>query len=188
MGSGAVTLIVVLGGLGWAAYAFNALVRDRNRVRAAWSDIDVQLERRHALVPRLVEITRGYAAHERATLDAVTRAREESVGAGRVGEKSTAEGRLEHSVQRMLALAEAYPDLKADSTFLELHQSLVDTENRIQHARRYYNGAVRMLNTRIESFPDLVVARAFRFTLAEFFQVEAEDNRDAPRMEKTWRS
>ena len=156
----------------WAVLVFNNLVRDRNRTRAGWSDIDVQLQRRHDLIPRLVDAVRGYAGHERATLEAVTELRGLSQRAARLAEKAALEDEIETATHRLLALAESYPDLKANRNFLELQNELTTTEDHLQYARRFYNGAVRAFNTRLESFPDLLIARAFGFTAREFFSAE----------------
>lgn len=153
----------------WGIVIFNQLVRARNQVLAGWSDIDVQLQRRHDLVPQLVEAVKGYAAHERATLAAVTELRAQSAAAPGPAQKAGLESAMEKGLQRLIALAEDYPDLKANKNFLELQTELTEIEDHLQHARRFYNGAVRMLNTRIESFPDLLIARPFSFTAAEFF-------------------
>jgi LemA protein len=150
------------------------LIRDRNRTFAAWSDIDVQLQRRHDLIPMLVEAVRGYAGYERATLVTVTELRERSRQARHLPEKALVEEQLEANVHRLIALAEAYPDLKANRNFLELQKELTEVEDHLQYARRFYNGAVRLFNTRIQSFPDLVVAQLFRFREAEFFDAEQE--------------
>jgi LemA protein len=167
-----VILFLALGLVAWVALAFNRLVRDRNRTRAGWSDIDVQLQRRHDLIPRLVEAVRGYAGHERATLEAITELRTLSQRTERLAEKAALEDRIESATHRLLALAESYPDLKANNNFLGLQKELVATEDHLQYARRFYNGAVRAFNTRLESFPDLVIARAFGFTEREFFRAE----------------
>lgn len=178
-------LLVAAGALAlWVAWTFNRLTRDRNRTRAAWSDIDVQLQRRHDLVPRLVEAVRGYAAYERATLETVTALREQSRAAQRVPEKAALEDRLENGLHRLIALAEAYPDLKANENFLSLQRELTEVEDHLQYARRFYNGAVRQLNTRVQSFPDLVVASLFAFREADFFDAE-DDARAAVRVKLT---
>lgn len=153
----------------WVAVTFNFLVRDRNRVEAAWSDIDVQLKRRHDLVPKLVEAVRRYADYEQATLSAVTALREEALRVEDVSGLAATEARLSDGVRRLVAVAENYPDLKADQGFLDLQAAISDVEDHIQYARRYYNGAVRNLNTRIDSFPDNFVARVFRFRQAAYF-------------------
>jgi len=153
----------------WGVWIFNRLIRDRNRTRAGWSDIDVQLQRRHDLIPRLVEAVRAYAGHERATLEAVTALRAQSQNTEHLREKAELEDRIEAATHRLIALAESYPDLKASANFLELQDELSNTENQLQYARRFYNGAVREFNTRLESFPDLVVARTFGFRAREYF-------------------
>jgi LemA protein len=155
----------------WAVVAFNLLIRDRNRVSQAWSDVDVQLLRRHDLIPRLVEMVKGYAGYERAVLANITELRAQGSAASPAArgevEKTVASG-----VTKLVALAEAYPDLKASENFRDLHTRLVETENQIQYARRYYNGAVNLLNNRIQRFPDLLIANIFGFKPAEFFDLE----------------
>lgn len=172
-----VALVIVLSLILVSVFLFNRLVKDRNRVRSAWSDIDVQLTRRHDLVPRLVEAVRAYAGHERATMEAVTELRNRSAAADRLADKAGFEDQLESGVHKLLLLAEAYPDLKANQNFLELQKELVEVEDHLQYARRFYNGSVRILNTRIETVPDVIVAQLFRFQPAEFF---AAENRAAP--------
>ena len=163
-------VIAVLALAVWGIWSFNRLVRDRNRTRAGWSDIDVQLQRRHDLIPRLVEAVRGYAGHERSTLEAVTELRKLSERTERLPEKAALEDQIEAATHRLIALAESYPDLKANRNFLELQTELATTENHIQYARRYYNGAVRDFNTRLQSFPDLFIGRVFRFEERDFFE------------------
>lgn len=174
-------LLIAVGGLAvWAVLIFNRLVRDRNRVRSAWSDIDVQLTRRHDLVPRLVEAVRAYANYERATLTAVTELRAMSQRARTLGDKARCEDEMEAGLHRLIALAEDYPDLKADENFLQLQNELVAVEDHLQYARRFYNGSVRIYNTRIESVPDMLIARPFRFSPAEFFEPDGAEIRQAP--------
>jgi len=170
-------LVIVLSLVVGGVFLFNRLVKDRNRVRSAWSDIDVQLTRRHDLVPRLVAAVQAYAGHERATLEAVTELRAQSVASNRLADKAGLEDRLQTGVHKLLLLAEAYPDLKANQNFIELQNELVELEDHLQYARRFYNGSVRVLNTRIETVPDMIVAQLFRFRPADFF---AAENRDAP--------
>lgn len=158
-----------------AAVVYNRLVRDRNRVDAAWSDIDVQLQRRHDLIPQLVKAVDQYARYERATIEAITALRAEAmktIDVVRLGEK---EEQLSRGVHRLLALAERYPDLKASNNFLDLQKQLVETENYLQFARRFYNGAVRALNTRIQSVPHNIVAGVFGFRERDFFQKSSDD-------------
>jgi LemA protein len=154
----------------WGAFLYNRLVKDRNRVRSAWSDIDVQLTRRYELVPRLVAAVKAYAGHERATLETVIELRNQSGAMQQLSQRSGLEDQLEVGVHKLIALAERYPDLKASENFIELQNDLVDIEDHLQYARRYYNGSVNALNTRIETIPDIVVARSFGFVAAEFFQ------------------
>ncbi len=172
-----IVLIICLSLIAVGILLFNRLVKDRNRVRSAWSDIDVQLTRRHDLVPRLVEAVKAYAGHERATMEAVTELRNQSTVAERLVDKARFEDQLEAGVHKLLLLAEAYPDLKANQNFLELQNELVEVEDHLQYARRFYNGAVRMLNTRVETVPDVAIAKIFQFQSAEFFIAE---NRDTP--------
>lgn len=175
------SVVVLLGAS--AVWIYNRLVRDRNQVLAAWSDIDVQLVRRHELVPQLVTTVKAYADFEAATLAAVTELRRRSEAARHLPDKAALEQELAAGVARLLAVAEAYPDLKASANFLQLQQELVAIEDHIQYARRFYNGAVRLLNTRIQSFPHLLLARPLRFTPAEYFEVEDKQQRAVPRVE-----
>ena len=159
---------------------YNRLVRGRNRVSTAWSDIDVQLQRRHDLIPRLVRAVDQYAKYERATLEAVTELRAEAMQVTDVRSKGNVEEKLSAGVQRIIALAENYPDLKANENFLQLQRELVETENYLQFARRYYNGSVRDYNTLIESVPSNLVAKWFRFEPGDFFQKSADDVANVP--------
>ena len=151
---------------------YNLLVRDRNRVLAAWSDIDVQLKRRHDLIPKLVDTVKQYADYESATLKAITELRVQSQTLDDPKQKGELESRLGEKLHRLIAIAEDYPDLKANQTFLDLQNNLTDVENDIQYARRYYNGAVRNLNIRINSFPDMLIARPLNYRPAEFFDFD----------------
>jgi len=172
---GAVAIAVVA----VALFVFNDLVAARNQVRAAWSDIDVQLTRRHDLVPQLVAAVQGYASYERATLTTVTELRTRAVAAASLADKAEVEGELGRQIDRILALQERYPDLKASDSFLALQRELVEIEDHLQYARRFYNGAVRDLNTKIETFPALIVARALAFKPAEFFRSGADQEAPA---------
>lgn len=156
----------------WVAWIFNRLIRYRNRTRSGWSDIDVQLQRRHDLIPKLVDAVRGYARFEQATLTAVTELRNLSHHAEHLADKAAVEEQVADVARQLIALAEAYPDLKASQNFLALQQELTNTEDMLQYARRFYNGAVREFNTFVESFPDQIVARLFRFKAREFFKAE----------------
>lgn len=176
-------VLALLGGLLlWAVLTFNRLVRLRNQVRAGWSDIDVQLTRRHDLVPMLVEAVRGYASHEKALLESVTALRAQALATAQPAPLAAVEGALEQGIGRLLLLREAYPELKASENFLKLQNDLVDVENHLQYARRFYNGAVRAYNDGIQKFPDLFVARAFNFPAAQFYAA-GEGERAAPRLE-----
>lgn len=160
----------------WAIFAYNHFVRMVQRAKEAWADIDVQLKRRYDLIPNLVEATKGYAAHEKGVFEKVTAARAAAMDAGGVAEKGKAENQLSQTLKSLFAVAEAYPDLKANQNFLELQRQLADTEDKIQAARRFYNGNVRDLNTAIASFPGNVIADLCRFEPREFFELGAEDS------------
>lgn len=162
--------------LGWAIWSYNRLVRDRERVKTGWSDIDVQLKRRHDLIPKLVAAVKQYAAYESATLEAVTARRSTSTAntdVENVGQVNENEGLVAKELKQLIAVAEQYPDLKTNASFLDLQKNLSNVEHHLQFARRYYNGAVRNLNTRIDSFPDTLLARSFDFRKANFFEFEA---------------
>jgi len=168
--------------LAWAMMLFNRLVRLRNQVRTAWADIDVQLTRRHDLVPALVAAVKGYASHEGALLEAVTTLRAQATAERAPGRLGDVEGRLEHALGRLVALKEAYPDLKANQNFSQLQRDLVEVEESLQYARRFYNGAVRDYNDAVQRVPDLLVARSCGFNAAEFFQAD-EAQRAAVKVE-----
>ena len=164
---------LLFGGLGlYAVYLYNLLVRDRQRTLAGWSDIEVQLKRRHDLVPKLVEAVRRYAAYEQATLDRVTRQRSAAEELRAAPEQGRSERDLSAGLVSIFALQEAYPELKADQSFLQLQTDISAVEADIQFARRYYNGAVRNLNTRIDSFPDLLLARLLGYRPAQYFEFD----------------
>jgi LemA protein len=157
----------------WGIVLYNLLVRDRARVAAAWSDVEVQLKRRHDLIPKLVETVKQHAGYERGVLERVIERRASALSAQGPGARSGPEASLGQDLHRLIAVAEAYPELKASRSFLDLQRALSQTEESIQYARRYYNGAVNNLNTRVDSFPDIVVARAFGFRSAEYFELES---------------
>ena len=159
---------------------FNRLIRSRNRVSTAWSDIDVQLQRRHDLVPRLVTAVDQYAKYEKATLEAVTKLRTEAMHQADVRARGKVEGKLSVGIERLLALAESYPDLKANENFMTLQNELVETENYLQFARRYYNGSVRDYNTMRETVPSNIVASIFRFKPRDFFQKSSDEAANVP--------
>ena len=173
--------LIVLGALTVTVVVlYNRLVRSRNRVSTAWSDIDVQLQRRHDLVPQLVKAVDAYAKYEKATLEAVTELRAEAMRVVDVDARGEAEQALSEGVSRLLALAESYPDLKANENFLKLQTQLVETENYLQFARRYYNGSVRDYNTMTETVPSNLVAAMFHFEPREFFQKTADEAANVP--------
>lgn len=176
---GIVVVVIVV----WVIAAYNGLVRLRNRTDEAWSDIDVQLKRRYDLIPNLVNTVKGYATHEEKTFTKVIEARNMAMAAQKAGDvKATgeAENVLTGALKSIFALAEAYPDLKANQNFLELQRDLTDTEDKIQASRRFYNGNVRDMNTKIETFPTNLIAGMFSFKVREFFEVEREEEREAP--------
>ena len=164
----AVVVLLVL----WTVYAFNRLVKYRNRVDEGWAQIDVQLRRRYDLIPNLVQTVQGYAAHERETFEQVTAARSRAESAQGVAGQADAENAVSSGLRQLLAVAENYPDLKANANFLALQEELTGTESKIAYARQYYNDQVRLLNTAIQSFPSSVLASTFHFTPREFFDIE----------------
>jgi len=169
-------LLVVLGAIVlYVVFAYNSLVNFRNRVSEAWSDIDIQLKRRYDLIPNLINTVKGYASHESGVFEKVTAARANAMQAGSTHDKAEAENMLSDTLKSLFAVAEAYPDLKANQNFLELQRELSDTENKIQASRRFYNGNVLELNNKIDMFPSNIIASVFHFTKSEFFEVtEAE--------------
>lgn len=175
-------LLALIALFAWGVFAFNRLVRLRNQQRTAWADIDVQLQRRHDLVPQLVNVVQAYAGHEAATLQAVTELRSQAVGLKQPGQIGEVEASLEQALGRLIALKEAYPDLKANQNFAQLQGDLVKVEEQLQYARRFYNGAVRDYNDGMQRFPDLLIAKMGGFTDVAFFQAEA-DSRAAIKLE-----
>ncbi len=166
--------IVVLLAL-WVIFAYNRFIALVNRAKESWSDIDVQLKRRYDLIPNLVNTVKGYAAHESTAFEKVTQARAAAMGAGNLAEKSQAELGLTGALKSLFAVAEAYPDLKANANFVELQRELSDTENKIQAARRFYNSTVMDLNTAVDQFPNNLIASFFKFAKLEFFELEADE-------------
>lgn len=161
----------------WIIMVYNRLITLRNRVDEAWSDIDVQLKRRHNLIPNLVETVKGYAAHEKETLENVTKARNMAMSAENKHELAEAENMLSDTLKSLFAVAENYPDLKASQNFLQLQDELKDTEDKIQAARRFYNANVRDFNTKIQVFPNNIIAGQLNFEKREFFEIENEEER-----------
>jgi len=173
-----IVLLILLAVLGWGVWTYNRFVRLRNQVREAWAGIDVQLQRRYDLVPGLLATVKGYMQHESGVLERVARLRghPELTVVRRAGEESG----LSRSIGRLFALAEDYPDLKASAGFQQLHSSLVEIEEKLQYARRYYNGSVRDNNNLVEGFPSLLIARLFGYRPSEFFEIELASQRRAP--------
>ena len=170
---GIVVLLVL-----WLIFTYNGFIALVNRAKEAWSDIEVQMKRRYDLIPNLVETVKGYATHEREAFENVTKARSEAMQAGTVGEHAQAENMLTGALKSLFAVAEAYPDLKANANFLELQRELSDTENKIQAARRFYNQNVMALNTGLEQFPGNIVGGMFKFGKREFFELEEAAAKD----------
>ena len=176
-------LLIVLAVLAVAGISiYNSLVKLRTQAQGAWADIDVQLKRRYDLVPNLVETVKGYAAHEKDTLEAVINARNRAMNASGPAERAQAENVLTGALKSLFALSEAYPQLRAVESFTSLQNSLSEIEGAVQNARRYYNAVVRDYNTKVEQFPSVVVANAFRFQKEEFFEVDEIDQREAPKV------
>jgi LemA protein len=171
----AVALVLII-----AVFMYNRFVRQRNILNEAWSGIDVQLKRRHDLIPNIVETVKAYAQHEKKVLEEITNLRSRLTEQATVKEKGQIENSFSQALKNIFALAEAYPDLKANQNFIELQRVLADTEEQIQLARRYYNGAARDYNTMVQSFPNNILAKMFNFTKAEFFEIELATEREVP--------
>ena len=186
MSGGTIVLLVVLAFVLilviWFVAIYNGLVRLKNQVKNAWSQIDVQLKRRHDLIPNLVETVKGYASHEKETLERVVQARSRAMGAQNIDERIQAEGELGQALGRLMLLVESYPDLKANQNFLALQEELTSTENKISFARQFYNDSVMTYNNKIQMFPSNVIAGMFNFKEATFFKVENEAEREAPQV------
>jgi LemA protein len=180
-GYGLLGLIIVIGG--YLVWAYNALVSNKNLVAEGWSGIDVQLRRRADLIPNLIETVKGYASHEDKLFRDIAELRARSISGGTVGEQSAVGQAMSAALGRLFAVAEAYPELKADANFRDLQDKLSAIEDEIQMSRRYYNGAVRNLNTMIESFPTNLIASQFKFEKAEFFEIGDAAAREVPKVE-----
>ncbi len=167
----AVVAVIIL----WFIVSYNGFVRLIHQAKEAWADIEVQLKRRYDLIPNLVNSVKGYATHESQAFEKVTQARSQAMQAGNIEQKGQAENMLSGALKSLFAVAEAYPDLKANTNFLELQRELSDTENKIQAARRFYNGNVRELNIKIQSFPSSIVAGMFKFAQMNFFDLPDND-------------
>lgn len=181
LGYGLIALIVAVAG--YLIYAYNALVSQKNLVAEGWSGIDVQLKRRADLIPNLVETVKGYASHEDKLFRDIAELRAKSIAGGSVADQSAVGQAMTAALGRLFAIAEAYPQLKADANFRDLQDKLAGVEDEIQLSRRYYNGAVRTFNTMIESFPSNVVANFFRFVKAEFFDIGDAAQRETPKVD-----
>ncbi len=175
--SGIVILIIV-----WLVGVFNGLVKLRNRVKNAWAQIDVQLKRRHDLIPNLMETAKGYMKHERETLENITKARNLAQNANGPAEQGKAEAGLSQAMSNFFVVVENYPDLKANTNFLSLQEELTSTENKIGFARQFYNDETMLFNTKIEMFPSNIVAGMFNFKQSEFFELEDEAQREVPKV------
>lgn len=182
--TGLIILAIIVAVAGYAVFIYNNLVSTRQLTKEGWSGIDVQLKRRTDLIPNLLETVKGYMGHERETLQAVTDARAAAQAGTNAspGERSALEGALSGALGRLIAVAEAYPDLKANTTFLEFQQALRGVEDEIQMARRYYNGTARNMNVAVESFPSNLVANMFKFESVEYFELENEADRAVPQV------
>ncbi len=175
-------LLVLVAVVIYVIVTYNGFVKLRVMAENAWADIDVQLKRRYDLIPNLVETVKGYAAHEQSTFEAVVNARNRAMGAQGPAAKAEAEGALTAALRQLFALAEAYPQLRAVESFTALQGSLNEIEGHVQNARRYYNAVVRDLNTRIAQFPANLIAQSFGFTRREFFEIEDQAQREAPKV------
>src|SRR3989344_4076254 len=183
MGVGLILIIILAAVALWIIAIYNGLIALKNRVDEAWSDIEVQLKRRYDLIPNLVNTVKGYAAHETGVFEKVTEARSRAMGAGTAQDKAQAENMLTGALKSLFAVAEAYPDLKANQNFLELQRELTDTEDKIQASRRFYNGNVRDFNIKIEVFPNNIIAGMLKFSKREFFELQEEAAKEPVKVE-----
>ena len=174
-------VLIVLGA--WVIMIYNGLIKLRVRTNEAWSDIDIQLKRRYDLIPNLINTVKGYATHERELFEKVTQARSNAMNAQNPEEKGQAENMLSGALKSLFAVSENYPNLKANENFLELQRELSDTENKIQASRRFYNGNARDLNTKIQIFPDSIIANMLKIEKREFFEIENEKEKETPKVE-----
>ena len=187
LGGAVLLVLLVLGGIVlvvglWFVLTYNGLVRLRNQVKNAWSQIDVQLKRRYDLIPNIVETVKGYAAHEKETFERVIQARQRGIDASGVKQQQEAENMITGALRQLFALSEAYPNLKANENFLALQEELSSTENKIGFARQYYNDTVKDFNTRQEMFPANLVASMLGFQPSDFFEIEEASQREAPKV------
>lgn len=175
-----IILIIAVVLVGWVVLTYNSFISGKNRYTEAWADIEVQLKRRYDLIPNLVNTVKGYATHESSAFEKVTEARAKAMQASSIGDHASAEKVLGQAVTGLFGIAEAYPDLKANTNFLELQRELSDTENKIQAARRFYNGVVRDFNTKLQSVPSNIIGKTFGFKGAEFFDLADDDKAQQP--------
>ncbi len=176
-------VIAVLFILIWVFISYNLLIKDRNHISEAWSGIDVQLKRRHDLIPNLANAVKGYSLHEKKLLENITAKRSESVNTNNISKKAVAETDISGILKNLIILAENYPDLKASTNFLEFQKQLVEVEDQLQYARRYFNGTVRDYNIRVESFPGNIIAGIFNFKPKEFFEITLATEKQTPHVE-----
>jgi LemA protein len=170
---GIVSIIVI-----YLIITFNSFIHFKNKIKSAWSDIDIQLKKRHDLIPQLVKIVKGYANHEKDTLESVTEMRTEAMNSQKITDKSHTENMLSGALKTIFAVSENYPNLKADKNFLQLQTELAEVEDHIQMARRYYNGSVKQFNTKIQTFPNLLVAQVLGYKSENFFELDGDNERE----------
>jgi len=184
--AGMIILLLIVGVIVVVAVSFigiyNSLVQLKNRVKNAWSQIDVQLKRRHDLIPNLVETAKGYMTHEKETLENITRARSQALGAEGIGDKAKAEGALSGAMSKFFLVVENYPDLKANQNFLSLQEELTSTENKVSFARQAYNDQVLFFNNKIQMFPSNIIAGMFNYKIEEFFEIEDQAEKEVPKV------
>lgn len=179
---GLILLVVLVFIVGWVLMVYNSLIQLSVRVKNAWSQIDVQLKRRHDLIPNLVEMVKGYMAYEKDTLERVIKARSQAIDASSIKDKAQAENFLTQTLRSLFAVVERYPELKANQNMLKLQDELTSTENKIAFSRQYYNDEVMRFNTRIQIAPDNIIAKLFNFTSQDFFEIEDKAQREAPQV------
>jgi LemA protein len=174
----AIILVIVF----WFVIVYNKFIKDKNLIREAWSGIDVQLKRRNDLIPNLVDAVKGYSGYEKSLFEKITELRNKSASQQQVKEKAHTENDLTKAIVNLFAVAEAYPDLKANTNFLDLQKQLAETEDQLQYARRYYNGVVRDYNIRVESFPSNLIANTFNYKVEDYFEIEIASERISPQV------
>ena len=179
---GIILLVILVIVVFYVIGLYNSLIRFKNQVGNGWSQIDVQLKRRHDLIPNLIETCKGYMKHEKETLENITNARSNAMGADSISDKSSAEGALSGSISKFMLVVENYPDLKANANFISLQEELSSTENKIAFSRQNYNDQVLFFNNKIEMFPSNIIAGSFNFKQADFFEIEDKTERDVPKV------